>query len=567
MNVSNPLTTPESSDDKGDRATHSPQFARLQRAIVKLVFSFHGHHPQLDERLKRLGLVLKSAPKSAAALTLIDEVVDQVVAVDLGRGDTTLAAQQLSELVGQLQFDIEHAADGRSLQRRLQDAASRDDLERLAREAATFLNRQLKPREEPAQPLSAEEPLARLLRSLRLDGDLRIALDALRTKVERARNHGAWLDAADEAAAALSIALATGTARVSPDTLELARQPLLRLLEIMDGGEHPNPELAGARARLGSAASQIELISVARELGDSLKSERMGFERELKELGAFLKTVASRVEEFRGNLRHSGYTHDDSLKSNAWMHSTIQTHMDELRGRVVEEDRIDSLKTVVNEGLGKLEDAFSEHIKVEGERHRNARDHVSVTLRRLSELESEMSQLRSDLEQQHTLSLIDPLTGVYNRMGYMEGVQREFARWKRQGGSLSLAVFDLDHFKVINDRFGHATGDKVLTSLASLLRKHVRGVDLICRFGGEEFVLIMPETDLDGAVTVAEKLRGTVASSQFRFKETPVPVTMSCGIGAFRGDDSIEDVFERADRALYRAKNEGRNRCCIETLD
>jgi diguanylate cyclase len=332
----------------------------------------------------------------------------------------------------------------------------------------------------------------------------------------------------------------------------------------VDGRARENPKLASTRSQLGNAANQLELMAAARDLGDWLKSERMGLERELNELGAFLKTVAIRVEELRGKLRHSGYTHDDSLKSNAWMRTTIQSHIDELRGRVVEEHRIDNLKSIVSDGLGKLEVALSEHVKAEGERHRNARDHVSVTLRRLTELDNELAQLRGDLEQQHSLSLIDPLTGLYNRLGYMEGIAREFARRKRQGGPLSLAVFDLDHFKAINDRFGHATGDKVLTSMASLLRKHVRTVDLICRFGGEEFVLLMPDTNLQAAATVAEKLRATVAGSQFRFKETPVPVTMSCGLSTFRDDDSVEDVFERADRALYRAKNEGRNRCCVE---
>jgi diguanylate cyclase len=189
---------------------------------------------------------------------------------------------------------------------------------------------------------------------------------------------------------------------------------------------------------------------------------------------------------------------------------------------------------------------------------------VVETLRRLSELESEMAQLRSDFDEQQSLSMIDPLTGVYNRLGYMEGISREYARIQRHGGTLSIAIFDLDFFKNINDQFGHATGDKVLSSVAALLRKHVRGVDLICRYGGEEFVLVMPETNLEGAATVADKLRNVIGSSQFRFKDAPVPVTVSCGVASFRVEDTIDEVFERADRALYRAKNLGRNRCCLE---
>jgi diguanylate cyclase len=159
---------------------------------------------------------------------------------------------------------------------------------------------------------------------------------------------------------------------------------------------------------------------------------------------------------------------------------------------------------------------------------------------------------------------MDPLTSVFNRMGYNEGIGREFARWKRYGGELSLLTFDLDFFKSINDSYGHAAGDKVLASVAALLRKQIRQCDVLCRLGGEEFAVILPETNVYGAAAIADKLRASIASSQFRFKDQPVPVTVSIGAAEFRGADTQEDVFERADRALYLAKKGGRNRCCTE---
>ena len=160
--------------------------------------------------------------------------------------------------------------------------------------------------------------------------------------------------------------------------------------------------------------------------------------------------------------------------------------------------------------------------------------------------------------------MLDPLTGALNRLGYTESMGREYARWRRYGGQLSLAMCDLDLFKRINDDYGHAAGDKVLTSVAGLLRQQIRNCDLLCRLGGEEFAVILPETALEGARIAAEKLRANVAASKFRFKNSPVPVTISIGVAEFHAGDTIEDVFERADRALYMAKHQGRNRCQSE---
>jgi diguanylate cyclase len=184
----------------------------------------------------------------------------------------------------------------------------------------------------------------------------------------------------------------------------------------------------------------------------------------------------------------------------------------------------------------------------------------------MTSLESEMADLRASLNEQQAISLRDALTGVFNRLGYTEAITREHSRWQRHGGELSLAILDLDLFKSINDQFGHATGDKVLTAVAALFRKQVRAGDLVCRIGGEEFVVVMPETSLDAAVVVADKLREAVAASQFRLKDQPVPVTISCGVAAFHDVDGIDEVFERADQALYRAKAKGRNRYCVEEL-
>jgi diguanylate cyclase len=403
-----------------------------------------------------------------------------------------------------------------------------------------------------------EAPMLRFLDTLKTSGELRDELRSLRTKAERAQRHEAWLVAAEEAAATLSRAL---TREPADAEIELARKSLLTLLDSIQASS-PDETLTAARAKLSRTADSTGILAAARELGRELKAQRLKLEHDQKELSSFLNSIIVRFEEFRGYLSRSSEAHRDSSESAAEIQSTMQIYADQIKEHIIDESEISLLKSLVLRELTQLETVVSEKTRRQIEGHEVASKDASGTLDQLQELESEITNLRNEIKEQHSLRLIDPLTGVYNRAGYNDAAKRERARWKRQRTALTLAVLDLDYFKKVNDIFGHAAGDNVLIALASLLRSHVRGTDIVCRFGGEEFVLLMPDTALDGATTLCEKLRNLLEQSQFRFKDTPVPVTMSCGVAEFAGEDSLDDVFERADRALYRAKELGRNRCC-----
>ncbi len=134
------------------------------------------------------------------------------------------------------------------------------------------------------------------------------------------------------------------------------------------------------------------------------------------------------------------------------------------------------------------------------------------------------------------------------------------ARWKRYGGELLLAVLDIDHFKRINDGYGHLAGDKVLKIIAGELAKRLRKTDFIARFGGEEFVLLIPSTPLEGGHQLLQTLLDGVEQCPFHFRGERVTITLSAGLTAFAGGEDSDKVFERADQALYRAKSGGRNR-------
>jgi diguanylate cyclase (GGDEF)-like protein len=159
------------------------------------------------------------------------------------------------------------------------------------------------------------------------------------------------------------------------------------------------------------------------------------------------------------------------------------------------------------------------------------------------------------------LAITDSVTNLYNRRGFYELARREIERARRFGHSLSVIMMDLDQLKTVNDTYGHAVGDQVLRTLADRLSQHVREFDILCRYGGDEFALLLPETDLFMASSVAERLRASIADEPIDTDGGPVPITISLGITkATPSTSNLEELLKSADRALYAAKQGGRNR-------
>jgi two-component system cell cycle response regulator len=170
--------------------------------------------------------------------------------------------------------------------------------------------------------------------------------------------------------------------------------------------------------------------------------------------------------------------------------------------------------------------------------------------------------LRAKLDEGMEQAVTDALTGLHNRR-YMEGHLATLVQQAIQAGrALSVVIADIDYFKSVNDTYGHDAGDAVLREFAARLRRNTRGIDLACRLGGEEFVVIMPDTELSRAVPAAERVRACIEAEPFQINSTTqLRVTASVGIATLeRKDDTPETLFKRADTALYTAKRNGRNR-------
>jgi len=177
-------------------------------------------------------------------------------------------------------------------------------------------------------------------------------------------------------------------------------------------------------------------------------------------------------------------------------------------------------------------------------------------------------KLRSENKKLRNLAIVDPLTGLYNVRHFVSVLRSEMERAKRTGAPLSLIILDIDYFKSVNDRYGHPTGDMILKSIAAVLKDLVRLTDTVCRYGGEEFIIILPGTSIQQAVKVAERIRKAIQDKLVKVGTNDIRVTASFGIATFLGDknESVQSFIDRADQCLLKAKRLGRNQVVSEAL-
>lgn len=180
----------------------------------------------------------------------------------------------------------------------------------------------------------------------------------------------------------------------------------------------------------------------------------------------------------------------------------------------------------------------------------------------LKESQKQIERLNRELEEVQNQSLLDPLTRVANRRAFERRINAEMSEVEENGGDLCLVLADIDHFKRVNDTFGHPAGDHVLREFAMIVQKHIKGQDMVARYGGEEFAVILPKTDIFAALNLMVRVKQDIERTQFSFGDPPLSLgrlTASFGISAFKPGCDVNDLIGRADTKLYEAKNSGRN--------
>lgn len=279
-----------------------------------------------------------------------------------------------------------------------------------------------------------------------------------------------------------------------------------------------------------------------------------------QDIGSFLSGLDERLQAIQSQalaviqaeqkMQQAGETLDQGVRLTlSGIHQSLSSDNDLEGLKVSIRGQLDNISDIL--------DGFRQTAKeLEAEREKEL-----IQMRQGFELLKEQNlKFQEQLEFERSRAQTDALTGLPNRQAYDQRILLEVERWQRYRNPATLIVADVDHFKSINDTYGHLSGDKVLQILGKELQSRLRKTDFIGRYGGEEFVMIFPETQIEIASSVIDKTRETISRLPFHFRDNRVQVTMSFGLVAFREGLDAESLFDLADKALYRAKQNGRNR-------
>ncbi|MBQ0720101.1 MAG: GGDEF domain-containing protein [Gammaproteobacteria bacterium] len=344
--------------------------------------------------------------------------------------------------------------------------------------------------------------------------------------------------------------------------LDVVGAALNKLLDQLNLLEPDDGRIEDVRSELGRIASMDELELV---LGDALSlvivvarqidQERQFTEQFLSQLRLHLKSL----EEGIGDSIDIGA----SLKSVEKIQSDVGGEVSGIEAAVSENSDLDLLKQIIRTRTERLTSKVADYVEAEKKQLESAKDKIDVLTRQAQEMNAEVEGLRHQLMEKQQVLALDPLTGVANRGGFDKRIEEEMARSQRIGFPLSLLLVDIDKFKFVNDTFGHKAGDRVLQAIAKLMSGRVRDTDFIARYGGDEFVILLPGTSAEDAQAVAQGFCDAVKRCGFHSRGKSVDVTLSIGIAQLQQGDSSEAFFERADIAMYEVKNDGRDGCSI----
>ncbi|MBY6193843.1 diguanylate cyclase [Marinobacter hydrocarbonoclasticus] len=285
--------------------------------------------------------------------------------------------------------------------------------------------------------------------------------------------------------------------------------------------------------------------------------------RSQREFEAFLKRLDERLQALREHFAQQSDVQTCRQDATAMLDREIRAELDRVADDIRASHDIQALKQSVSQRLEFIGSALERFRTSESEREKLLANQLEAMQEKVAAMEAHSEQMQAQVREERQRALTDLLTQLPNREAWQERLSFEYNRWLRYRHPLTVAVLDVDLFKRINDSYGHKAGDRVLQLVAREMSTRLRSTDFIARFGGEEFVVLLPETPTDEARKVLDSLREHVSGLPFHFSGEPVSITFSAGLTGFQDDDTEESVFDRADRALYQAKDEGRNRVSV----
>ncbi|MCC7121537.1 MAG: diguanylate cyclase [Gammaproteobacteria bacterium] len=542
-----------------ERATWAQSERALVQALLKFAQCFDGLDVGLDRQLSSLRTNLRSSSEPKIRAGLLGEIADACLAQARKRASlpTDSGRAPLETLLAALRLPAQTTIELRQIQSRLKNG---EDPARVAALLANTLNdlaATVSARTGPSRGSApADDIVPRVLDELATHDALRERAAGLRSAWQQ--DAGAAARQGLESRFLQLVRDALGpqdpAARTPPDA-----QPGTSLAQLLDWLLLPSEfEERSQRLRetLGCGAS----ADPVRETGKFLNDLHAFMRKDLRTLEDYLKQASENLSVIDLELRYAVDHSRTAALHSCELSRGINAEMDEIDAAVQDERPPADLRALVERRVATIRATMSTFLHLQQHRQETYEQRIADLNQRLQSFERESTRLREDLEAEQARAHSDTLTGAPNRLAYEERAQIEVRRAWRHRSPLCLAMLDLDHFKRINDGFGHKAGDKLLRYTASIALKRIRATDLFARYGGEEFVTLLTDTRLEDALEVCEDLRRQIAGSNFHFKGSPVPVTVSIGVAELGEQESLATLFDRADQALYRAKRDGRNR-------
>lgn len=545
-----PRSEHERRDSSDVSENHKQLIPLLTRAAQRLAVAAQGLDPQLDQTLTALRRLLRRELNAFAPLAaLIDEIDRRIKLIDDERDQRGgLLGRELHAMAGQLlALDPAHdvAASLKSFQKKLKTAVAGADLVLLAELSSLQARTLTEGIDQPSRPGLWSRWFG--------NGGTDAPAETMTA---------AWIEPAP---AAPSIASDAGETAGEPPFSRISAA-VCSVLDNLLSRIEPPPEASEqhrhASERIEKGLNWYELVSMLEQISQIVQAALTQGQGEIHQ---FLLGLSQRLADADQALQISRQHQAEREQSDAQLNETVRTEVALMRTQIDDATELERLKAQVRLRLESVVDAMDDHKQAEQHRVRALEQQLDTLTVRMREMEAQAVLVEERMVAQQRLAMLDALTQLPNRFAYDERLQQEYQRWLRYQRPLTLAICDIDHFKGINDNYGHLAGDKVLRVVAKALRGRLRKTDFIARFGGEEFVILLPETSADQALHALEKIRLAVAHCPFHFREQPVTVTLSAGLAAFRAGAQPDKVFELADAALYRAKQAGRNRCMLDT--
>jgi len=508
----------------------------LRKTISRLTLAADGLDSTLDQQLRDLRNAIRDRASTLQLGTLVDDMSRTLARLDKERteGEQDSGENPLLDLLEALSLPKGTGRQTKALKKTLGESSA--DNKTTIQSFVKLIRTAMELSSDETEQTASQGTRAGLLQ-----------------RVFGAKESGADSQASDSKSQPKEQAARQTTATV--------REVLIRLLECLSLPEELVDRVQDIRTGIQAIREGESWDSILEQIADLIQVIRTRTLQEKQGIEEFLVQLGERFQEVNRQLQGSEKYYDDAHQAGEQLDSDVKAGISGIDSSVRDATDLAQLRSDVQTHVDAVLVHLAKHRDEEKKRYEEAKAQVSSMSGRLQDLENETAELRSRIKQERNQAKVDPLTGIPNRLAYEERLEQEVARWKRFATPLVLVMWDIDLFKKVNDNFGHRAGDKVLRTIARTLESSIRETDFVARYGGEEFVQLMTGSSLEECLQVVEKIREAVKKTGFHFRNQAITITASCGLAEFRDGDSVEQWFERADKALYKAKQEGRNRC------